>query len=716
MRVTLVFMISVLIPSLLLCFFALQTVNLEQRNQKILRRSRTETRVETLRRDLQARFLARTLDPVETALRDVPRARRGADRTIAILTELARSNPLLEDLFLLDREGRRLFPRPEPQQSGADRSPQTVTITTPAALFGGASAAGLVESADAGEWIQSSRDLFKRGRTTEAIARLQPLLDSVSRVVEVAAALELARFHFALDHPATAASLLESYREVPLELIGPFGNPLGAEVRIEYATLCRRQGSKDLAELAIENLIDALARHSLRLSPRRVDEIASRASLNLDIPDRRFSDILHRRREAEREMTDLDLVFGRDLQRILLEARRRGGSDEPEVGGLADGRRSSGLRPDFLKHRVGSRYQLVLFAPLRDSAGRFSGLAGFRVKLDPFVERSLIQDIQSRNQRDPDMRVVATNPLFPSEDASAWGDENREFVSRRLDEPLDHIQLRAFEKTMTEAVALAHSKARLHIWLIMMAMIGITLGVFVTVVTVRREKRAAELKTDFVANVTHELKTPLTSIRLFIETLQLDHVESEEERAECLSIMARETDRLTRLIDRLLQFSKLDRRQWKLKLTYEDPVRLIEEAVQLYKEQHGVADVDIKVEALQTPKVTVDREAMIEVLYNLIHNAVKYTPSKGREIRVTIAERRRDVAISVVDNGVGVPRRDRRRIFRKFERGQYAERAQIQGSGIGLTLARSICRGHGGDLSYAPNKPNGSRFVITLPK
>ena len=207
--------------------------------------------------------------------------------------------------------------------------------------------------------------------------------------------------------------------------------------------------------------------------------------------------------------------------------------------------------------------------------------------------------------------------------------------------------------TESEAVALAHSKARLHIWLIMMAMIGITLGVFVTVVTVRREKRAAELKTDFVANVTHELKTPLTSIRLFIETLQLDHVESEEERAECLSIMARETDRLTRLIDRLLQFSKLDRRQWKLKLTYEDPVRLIEEAVQLYKEQHGVADVDIKVEALQTPKVTVDREAMIEVLYNLIHNAVKYTPSKGREIRVTIAERRRDVAISVVDNGVG---------------------------------------------------------------
>jgi signal transduction histidine kinase len=113
--------------------------------------------------------------------------------------------------------------------------------------------------------------------------------------------------------------------------------------------------------------------------------------------------------------------------------------------------------------------------------------------------------------------------------------------------------------------------------------------------------------------------------------------------------------------------------------------------------------------------IAIDREAMLEVLLNLLQNAHKYGPPQGKRIRVVLSRRRRRAVIDVEDNGPGIPRRERRRVFKKFERGADAEKRRIEGSGIGLTLALSIVRGHGGAIRYAPLKPCGSRFSIVLP-
>src|SRR5206468_12448149 len=122
---------------------------------------------------------------------------------------------------------------------------------------------------------------------------------------------------------------------------------------------------------------------------------------------------------------------------------------------------------------------------------------------------------------------------------------------------------------------------------------------------VLREAKAAELKSDFVTNVTHELRTPLTSIRMFIETLELGRVEDEAEAKECLQIMGRETDRLTRLIERLLAFSKIESRQWRFQFSYVAPLELVEEAIRLLRRQLQIRDdapIPIEVESIQALK------------------------------------------------------------------------------------------------------------------
>jgi signal transduction histidine kinase len=709
-KVTFVFIVTILLPSILLCFFALQTVSYEQKQQQSARRQRSERTVEIAAEEISRDFFENTRAALARAIGAVRAESTTLEDFVANLRRVARDKALLSALVVFDARGQRTYP-----VTRANELARSLMIEAP----GGASAPAPQPSE--GSTQRSASELLERARLAlrappfdDALEGLEELRRQAPTPVSLSAALILARHANTQRAPAVAIELLSPYRDCSVTQLGQSGSAVGAELRLELALSYVRAGQRPVGDEVLNELLESLASEASLLSPEQLESVARDASIALELSDTLLEPLLAARRAVQADMEDLELVFGRDIQTLLQER----GPDPATPSLLSSAPRSVTRGGDYLKHRVGTSYQVLLYAHIHDAKDRLLGLCALRVGLAEFIARSVAPRVTTFNQRDAELRIVATNPNFDEASARPLGDEEREPIRSRLPEPLDHIEYRAFQKRTTEKIELDRNQARLHVWLITVAMIGIVLGVIATTLTVRREARAAELKTDFVANVTHELKTPLTSIGLFVETLELDHVESDEERKECLAILARETERLSRLIDRLLAFSKLDRKAWKFRLTYEDPVELIEEAAELYRNQRGTPGdgFEVKIESLQASKVTVDREAMIEVVYNLITNAMKYTLPGQREIRVAIAERRREISISVIDNGVGVTRRDRKRIFRKFERGSYAERAQIQGSGIGLTLARSICRGHGGDLNHAPNKPNGSRFIITLPK
>jgi signal transduction histidine kinase len=232
---------------------------------------------------------------------------------------------------------------------------------------------------------------------------------------------------------------------------------------------------------------------------------------------------------------------------------------------------------------------------------------------------------------------------------------------------------------------------------------------------IRRETEMARLKSDFVANVSHDLKTPLSVIRMFGETLELDRVPDGERRREYYRVITRESERLSRLIDNVLDFSRIEggRRRYERVPTAVEP--LVRDALDAFAyplEQQGFK-VEVTV-APDLPEVPMDAEAVGQALANLIDNAIKYS---GAERLVAIDARREGdrLALSVADRGVGIPPEEHGRIFEKFYRVGRSETQGRRGSGVGLALVRHVVEAHGGEVTVESVPGRGSRFTLLLP-
>lgn len=232
----------------------------------------------------------------------------------------------------------------------------------------------------------------------------------------------------------------------------------------------------------------------------------------------------------------------------------------------------------------------------------------------------------------------------------------------------------------------------------------------------RQSEAEAAQKTSFVANVSHEFKTPLTTIRLYSELLEQGRVADEAKRGEYLRTIGRETQRLARLVGNALDFSRLE--QGKKKYAHDaldlraELSRLLDAQQPRLTEAGLVLRRDLPAESLA---VTSDRDAFEQILLNLIDNAAKYGASGG-EVTVQLATKPGGGAIiRVLDRGPGVPRDHWDRIFDKFHRVDDTLTAEKTGTGLGLSIARQLARGLGGELRHAPRDGGGAVFTLELP-
>jgi signal transduction histidine kinase len=231
----------------------------------------------------------------------------------------------------------------------------------------------------------------------------------------------------------------------------------------------------------------------------------------------------------------------------------------------------------------------------------------------------------------------------------------------------------------------------------------------------RRESEVARLKADFVANVSHDLKTPLSVIRMFGETLEMGRVSEPATRDEYYRVITRESERLSRLIDNVLDFSRIEggRRRYERAPAAVEP--LVRDAVEAfaYPLAQGGFKVEIDV-ARDLPEVMIDAAAVEQALTNLIDNAIKYSGER-RTVRVAAARVGDEVALSVADEGIGIPPGEHARIFEKFYRVGRSDTQGRRGSGVGLALVRHVAEAHGGRVTVESRPGEGSRFTIFLP-
>ena len=282
-----------------------------------------------------------------------------------------------------------------------------------------------------------------------------------------------------------------------------------------------------------------------------------------------------------------------------------------------------------------------------------------------------------------------------------------------LQPPLDGFTLAAEISGDDPAASLAFRNRTWYIAALALLYTGIGVGFGLTIREMRRAYKLSRLKTDFVANISHELRTPLTSVRLFAETLKQGRAQGPREVQECLDLLTKETQRLSSLVEKLLDWSRLESGRKLLRREPTEVPALLAHVADVFKAQQLGATYETHIEA-DLPKVSLDRDAMAQVVLNLLHNAVKFT---GPDKQIRLRARRRDggVAIEVEDNGIGVREKDRKRIFERFYRSDDLLSRRTEGTGLGLAIAKRLVEAHGGRIDVEARAGSGSVFRVQLP-
>jgi len=241
-------------------------------------------------------------------------------------------------------------------------------------------------------------------------------------------------------------------------------------------------------------------------------------------------------------------------------------------------------------------------------------------------------------------------------------------------------------------------------------------GTAATMAVLNREARLSKLQTDFVNKVSHDLRTPLTSIRMFVETLQLGRIQDPAKQSEALEIISEETTRLSSLIGRLLDWARMESGRRSYQLRREPVDEIVDAALDAFAPQRLDARVKLsRAVAPGLPPVMADRQALAEAILDLLNNAYKYTDGEEKRIEVRASRAGPAVLVEVQDNGPGIPARDQKRIFDKFYRGSEPLLRAIEGTGLGLAMVKHIVAGHGGRVAVSSELGKGATFTITLP-
>jgi signal transduction histidine kinase len=240
-------------------------------------------------------------------------------------------------------------------------------------------------------------------------------------------------------------------------------------------------------------------------------------------------------------------------------------------------------------------------------------------------------------------------------------------------------------------------------------------GMALTIRATAREARLAQAKSNFVSNVSHELKTPLSLLSLFSEILELGRVNSEEKKTEYYRIIRHESLRLNKMIDNILDFSKIEAGRKTYVFADGDMAEVIEHVLASYRYQIINSGFDIQTNIQPSlPPVLIDRDAMAQAISNLLDNAIKYS-GEVKQLSITTKTLGAELSIEIADHGIGIPRAEQAKIFEKFYRVGNGLVHDVKGSGLGLSLVKHIIEAHQGTISIESEVGKGSRFTILLP-
>lgn len=276
-----------------------------------------------------------------------------------------------------------------------------------------------------------------------------------------------------------------------------------------------------------------------------------------------------------------------------------------------------------------------------------------------------------------------------------------------------HVALALNDRRFSDAAAQAQIAA--YFWVGILALAAVAVLAMLAVRLIRRQVEAAQLRNDLVANVTHELKTPLSAMRLLVDTLLNAPTLHEPTARQYLELIATENRRLSRLIDNFLAFSRMERNKHAFEFAPTRPKEIVDSAAAAVHERFHPPECRFEAQAgAELPLVSADADAMVTALLNLLDNAYKYS-GEQKEITLRAGASNGNVTFSVSDNGIGLAPRETKRIFKRFYQVDQRLARSGGGCGLGLSIVRFIVTAHQGTVGVESEPGRGSTFTITIP-
>lgn len=361
---------------------------------------------------------------------------------------------------------------------------------------------------------------------------------------------------------------------------------------------------------------------------------------------------------------------------------------------------------------AGGSEGVLLYFLLSDTVSDFIGQIWINPEI--FIDRNLSPIVQQVSQdlfqisvsRHDQSAILSSDTLLAS-------------VGQAVSEPSWYLPgyqfyIRLKSRTIDELVA---DRSRQNNFLLLLTLIVVVIGGGFVIYALRREMHLAALKADFVSNVSHELRTPLALVNMYSETLLLKRLKDPKREEEYLSVIHREAQRLSEMVGRILNFSRMERGQREYRLNDCEMNALVREVIGLYQPRFEQDQVSVSVENLPGRYfIRADREAVVETLVNLIDNAIHYGPDANKTIKISLSVHHQYLVVAVEDNGVGISPRDQRKIFDKFYRVTSGNLAnKVKGTGLGLNIVRQIMLSHHGKVSVESFPGRGSCFRLFYP-
>lgn len=506
--------------------------------------------------------------------------------------------------------------------------------------------------------------------------------------------------------------MIRTFVKISLVLLIIVALPMGFYLVREYSALSKNEQMVErVFSTQLESILFAVNQYS--------ENVLKQWSQTLDQPVEADGELMHslvdnlfQNNQAIRGVRFLDL----DRHRVLAELTRP--DDKIDFPGWPADEQVKIMR-EFLQNKyqrlhaeLSGDHVVYCFLP----ANRGGKVACQLVaELKAFVYQNLRPQIQQISQEIFYIRISNSKnkQVLYSTDEVAEADSTLQTAGMWY-LPDHELGIRLKSKTIYE---LASERSQRDNYLLMGMGLIVLLGFVFVVVNIRREIRLAEMKSEFVSNVSHEIRTPLALISMYAETLLLKRLKTEQKQEEYLKSIHRESMRLSDIVNRILDFSRIekDRRIYHFrKVNLSEFIPEVIRSMSSHMEHAGVncsftpEKDDITIEA--------DPDAVKDMIINLIDNAIKYSDAAERKITISLIPYQEHVLVEVEDNGIGISARDQKYIFDQFYRvteGDLAHKAR--GSGLGLNLVKRMMKAHGGSVSVRSRPGEGSTFILKFP-